>query len=103
MEKTVYGIPKEKLEKILSEIVKTVEPEKVFLFGSRAKGTYRKGSDIDIGIEGGRELTHREERKLKERIEEISGIYMVDLIFLRKTEDGFKNLVEETGVILWRK
>jgi len=37
-------------QKIVNTIVKSVHPEKVILFGSRAKGNYGKDSDYDFMI-----------------------------------------------------
>ena len=78
----------------------SLSPEEIILFGSRAKGNFKKGSDIDIAIKGGRELTHREERKLKEKIDEISGLYSVDIVFWEKLDEDFKKNLKNTGKIL---
>jgi predicted nucleotidyltransferase len=55
-------IQDKKLEKIKNIIVETVHPDKIILFGSRAKGTNREDSDYDIfilknGIENERVVT----------------------------------------------
>jgi predicted nucleotidyltransferase len=42
---------------ILSAIKMFPEIEQVILFGSRAKGTYKKGSDVDLAIKGQGALT----------------------------------------------
>ena len=56
---------------------------KIYLFGSRAKGTKRKYSDIDIAIESNEDLKD-DIVKLKEIIEESNLIYKVDLVELKK-------------------
>jgi len=38
------------IEQIVNTIVTTVEPDKIILFGSYARGDYKKNSDIDILI-----------------------------------------------------
>ena len=41
---------------VIERIVEVLDPEEVWLFGSRAKGTHRPDSDVDLGIiltEGG--------------------------------------------------
>jgi predicted nucleotidyltransferase len=37
-----------KLDEILSKLVPEFQPTKIFLFGSRAKGTFRADSDYDL-------------------------------------------------------
>ena len=59
-----------KLDNIINEL-KKYNPEKIILFGSRARGDYRKNSDIDIAVDIN--LSFREKRKLKEKIDLISG------------------------------
>ncbi|WP_206528164.1 nucleotidyltransferase domain-containing protein [Marinitoga sp. 38H-ov] len=51
-----FGLKEEHL-KIIIDYIKTIpEIEEVFIFGSRAMGNYKKGSDIDLAIKG-KEIT----------------------------------------------
>jgi len=67
---------KEKAEKILAKLVKLLkeklDPERIILFGSRAKGKSVPYSDIDLAIVGSAKPPLRTFRKLKEKIEVIS-------------------------------
>ena len=45
-----YGILSDDLECIVKKILNNKNIIDIILFGSRAKGNYRKGSDIDIAI-----------------------------------------------------
>jgi len=83
-----------KLEKIV-KFLKEREIKNIYLFGSRARGDYKINSDIDIAILG--KFNYREKRKLKEKIDEIAGIYSVDLIFLDDTESSFKEKILKEG------
>ena len=47
----MYGLEAEDWETIRSVLEQT-HTKKAILFGSRAKGNYRKGSDVDLAIEG---------------------------------------------------
>src|SRR5450759_6036248 len=49
---TQYGIPESDLDALLSELKKNSKINEIILFGSRAKGTFRNGSDIDIALKG---------------------------------------------------
>ena len=46
------GIATEHLEKIRKIFCAYPQVKEVILFGSRAKGAYREGSDIDIALKG---------------------------------------------------
>jgi uncharacterized protein len=48
----MFGIKKHILDMILSEICDHKEICDAIIFGSRAKGNYKKGSDIDIALKG---------------------------------------------------
>ncbi len=93
-----------KVDGIIAEILEEIKkyaPVKVILFGSRARGDHRKNSDIDIAVD--LELPFREKRKLKERIESISGIYSVDLIFLPELNEDFRKKILSEGKVLYEK
>ena len=52
------------LEKAIDVIIRSVDPDKIILFGSRARGDYKKESDYDIcvikkGVEHRRKLAQR--------------------------------------------
>ena len=47
-----HGLLKRDLEEIYNALRSFPEIEEAILFGSRAKGNYKPGSDIDIAIKG---------------------------------------------------
>lgn len=46
------GLQKQDLDTIISVISKYPEVEEAVIFGSRAKGNFKNGSDIDIALKG---------------------------------------------------
>jgi len=48
----LFGIPTEAVAKIRDVFAGHPEVEQVILYGSRAKGTFRNGSDVDLAVEG---------------------------------------------------
>ncbi len=81
----MYGLNQHEIETI-KEVLKKFNIEKVMLFGSRAKGNYRKGSDVDLAIIG-------DERKVAYWLnEETSLPYFFDVVNLYKITN--KNLIE---------
>ncbi len=93
----------ERLSAIVHYLIETIGPKRIFLFGSRAKGVSRMGSDIDLAVEGGRELSFREERKLTEALDRLAGIYSVDLVLMERVDHAFRKMIEETGQILYEQ
>lgn len=95
---------KTKVDIIIDKIVKELKnynPNKIILFGSRANGTFKKTSDIDIAVDFS--LNLREKRKLCEKIDMLSGLYSVDLIFLPKVDKNFREKILKEGKILYEK
>ena len=45
-----YGIPRSDLDALVSELRRNDKICEIILFGSRAKGTFSNGSDIDIAL-----------------------------------------------------
>ncbi|MCG2789402.1 MAG: nucleotidyltransferase domain-containing protein [Actinomycetia bacterium] len=91
---------KEVLDKIVLLLKEKLNPGLIILFGSRASGKHNTGSDFDIALDGDK-IDVREMRKLKEKLEEISGLYRVDLIFLESVDSEFKNIIIRRGKILY--
>ena len=60
-----------------AEICRKFGASQVILYGSRAKGTARERSDIDIAVTGVREFDH-----LAETIEDLPTLYSIDLLNL---------------------
>ena len=88
---------KVKLDDIVNELKKH-NPKKIILFGSRVRGDYKKNSDIDIAVD--LDLTFREKRKLKEKLDLIAGLYKVDLVFFDEMSEDFKKHILKEGKIL---
>ena len=73
-----FGLPPHTLASIGAALAQTPHLERALIFGSRAKGTYRPGSDIDIALVGPA-LTDAEHRALEDRLEELMLPYTIDL------------------------
>ncbi|SFU08927.1 Predicted nucleotidyltransferase [Algoriphagus locisalis] len=50
--KNKFGLLDSDLEAILSVLSNHAQVEKAYIFGSRAKGNYKNGSDVDIAMKG---------------------------------------------------
>ena len=81
----------EDLKKFLEENLKG-KNVKVYLFGSRAKGTHTQYSDIDIAIEGDVNIS-----SLREIIEESNLPQKVDIIDMKYVSEKFKQEILKHG------
>lgn len=48
----VFGLPDNDLATIIEVLSLKPEINKAYIFGSRAKGNFKKGSDVDIALKG---------------------------------------------------
>ena len=78
----MFGLSNEVYLKIMN-IVKKYKYD-FYSVGSRARGDYKKNSDIDIAIYG--EVTDKEEFYIRNDFDIINIQYTVDLIFVNKIE-----------------
>ena len=72
-------------------------PARVYLFGSRATGTARRTSDINVAVWPLAELPVGTLALIREALEESSVIYTVDLVDLRDTDETFRARVLAEG------
>jgi len=73
-----FGLPEATLRTVRQMLSKCVQVEKAILYGSRAMGTAKPGSDIDLTLLG-MQLTQDHLTRLAGMLEESSIPYQVDL------------------------
>lgn len=73
-----YGLKDNELEKLSSLFATNQKVEKVILYGSRAKGTYRPFSDVDITLVGNT-LTHDDLTRVILAIDDLLLPYQFDI------------------------
>jgi len=79
MDNIIYGLKNDTLRKIVDTIKNNGKIKKLILFGSRAKGTEKKGSDIDISYISN-DLTLKELHQIKMMLDDLMLPYKIDLI-----------------------
>lgn len=73
--------------------------QKVILFGSRARGDYRRTSDIDLAVQGG-----EFERFALDVDEETSTLLKYDIIDLsRELQPELLESIQKEGIIIYEK
>ena len=99
----MHGLTIEELELLCSLFTRQKEIEQVILYGSRAKGTHKPFSDVDITLLGiGLSRSHL--NRLMADIDESSLPYFFDVFILSKiTNPDLREQIEKTGVVLYRR
>ncbi len=78
------------------------EPLKVVLFGSRARGDYHSGSDIDIGILPRGKIDEKKISLLREQIDHSNIPYKVEVVNLAETSLTFRQQALKRAIV-WKK
>lgn len=98
-----YGLLLKDIDFIISILSANPKIEKIVLFGSRAKGNFNKGSDIDIAIKG-QQLNLDDIVESKIKIDELSLPYKFDIIIYdRINEPDLIGHIDRVGKILFRR
>ncbi len=81
----------------------TAQPrlEALWLFGSRAMGWHRSGSDIDLCLEGPL-LRHIDRLRLLAAVEELFLPWQVDLVLRHELPAELEAHLQRVGRCLWR-
>lgn len=98
----MFGLYPNSYKKILSIFNKYENIEKVIIYGSRAKGDYKEGSDIDLTLIG--DLSYNDVIKLKHDLEDSSIPYLVDLsIFKELKTESLLEHIKRVGKVFYEK
>jgi len=85
--------PQKKLEKEILKIVSKhldLKKYKVFFFGSRVRGDNFEKADIDIGIEGSKEVPAKAFLNIQDDLEKIPFLYKIDFVDFKTVSEKFK-------------
>lgn len=96
------GIAQPTITKLQRLFDRTPGLERVLLFGSRAQGTFRNASDIDLAVDGPG-MSRSDFSHLRGEIEELELLYPVDVVFLQdKLDERFRGFIERDGRVVWQ-
>lgn len=98
-----YGIPRADLEALISELKNNNNIFEIILFGSRAKGTFSNGSDIDIALKGNN-LSRKDILDATGEVEKLLLPYKLDLVLYdRVNEPALIDHIDRVGVVLFKR
>jgi len=97
------GLALNQLESLRRILSKYPEVDEVVLFGSRAKGAYRAGSDADLALNG-EHITPMTLARLQADMDESNLPFRVDLVWQNAelSADIFAH-ISRTGQLLYKK
>ena len=99
-----YGLSDQTLQKIHDVFVRYPQVEEAVLYGSRARGDYKNGSDIDLTLHGGDSLTHTILSKIANDLDDQLLPYTIDLsIFENIRNPDMVEQIERVGVVFYKK
>lgn len=98
-----YGLKDSELTNLKALFAKNDRLERVILYGSRAKGTYKPFSDVDITLVG-RELTHSDLNGMILDIDDLLLPYMFDIsIFHTLKSSDLIDHINRRGIVIYEK
>jgi len=93
----------DKIVNSIIDIIKKYKVDKAVIFGSRARGDYKKTSDIDIAIFS-KDMTYLELNLLRDQLDQLYIIYKIDLVQIeRLTNKKMLENIEKNGKIVYIK
>ncbi|MCP4423427.1 MAG: nucleotidyltransferase domain-containing protein [Chloroflexi bacterium] len=99
-----HGLPLLAVQKIKSVFSRSPQVEKATLYGSRAKGNYKTGSDIDLTLHGGPDLTLNVVYRILDDLDDLFLPYIIDLsIFCDIGNPDLLAHIQRVGVLFYQK
>ncbi len=99
----MFGLEDRHLDFVLYVLKRNISDvdAKFYIFGSRAKGTNKKYSDIDIAVDlNGKKLDISVLGKILIEFQDSTLPYEVDVVDLNSIDESFKNLIKNDLVLL---
>lgn len=99
-----YGLKETTILKICAVFAHYPQVDKAVLYGSRAKGNYKNGSDIDLTLCGGEDLTLDVLCKILHELDDLLLPYTIDLSIFRDMSDpDVVGHIQRVGVTFYKK
>lgn len=98
-----YGLSEQTIAKICGVFARHPAIDKAVLYGSRAKGNFKPGSDIDLTLFGD-SLTSRELGIIDEELDGLLLPYQIDLSLFNQIDHAkLREHIERVGVVFYQR
>ena len=98
------GLSDSVIQKISAVLTRHPQVERAILYGSRAKGSYKNGSDIDLTLCGGADLTLSVRHRIAVELDDLLLPYMIDLsIFHDIGDPDLIDQIQRVGTVFYER
>lgn len=98
-----YGLKESVLGSIIDVFSRHPKIDKVLLYGSRVKGNYKKGSDIDLALVG-EDINIQDLHKILLELDELYLPYGFDLVIFEKIKnEDLVGPINRLGIAIYQK
>ena len=98
----LFGLEEKTIEKIHQVLALCPNVEKAIIFGSRAKGNFKTGSDIDLALKG-TGITLKVINQISLKIDDLLLPYSFDLIsYSAINNPELKEHIKRVGILFYR-
>ncbi len=98
-----FGLKTNCIADIINVLKLQPQVEEALIFGSRAMGTYKNGSDIDIALKG-EKITFDIIATIRLRLDKLPYLYMYDIIDYKKISNPAVTAhIDELGITFYKK
>ena len=101
-----FGLSAHTIRQLHGVLTQHPHVERAVIYGSRAKGNYRPGSDIDLTLHAatGAHIDHDELGDILDAIDELLLPYTVDLsVFDQLNNQSLREHIERVGQVLYAR
>lgn len=99
-----YGLPDAAIQNICAVLDRYPQVNQAILYGSRAKGNHKHGSDIDLTLRGGADLTLPVLYKIMDELDDLLLPYTIDLsIYADIGDPDVIAHIQRVGVTFYQK
>ena len=88
-------------QKIIRVISALIPDARIYLFGSRARGTNAEYADIDLALDAGKQLPIRDVDEVKSMFRESNIMYTIDVVDIYQVSDLMREQILKDKII-WK-
>ena len=100
---TKNRFPKKNVEALIVDaIVRRIKPQRIFLFGSRARGDAAERADYDIAIDD-ENMTSVQLAQIRADMDELPTLLSIDIVWMNRANAVLRERILSEGKIIYEK